>query len=74
MSWVGLLAGFFLGVIVGVGVAGFMHAAGDSDIELELEFVKLERDKLRHEVNQLKRKVLELAAKGVRDSVPVDES
>lgn len=54
---------FFVGVLCGVAIAALLHAAGDADLEAELQYEKIMREKAEHEVKYYRRRMLELAAR-----------
>jgi hypothetical protein len=61
--WTGFFAGLTVGLVGGIFAAGLFHAAGDSDLEAELQYEKIIREKAEHEVKYYRRRMLELAAR-----------
>lgn len=54
---------FFVGVFCGILLAGFLHIAGDSDMEQELAIEQMKRKKAETELKLLRQRLLKYAAK-----------
>jgi len=53
---------FFVGVFCGILLAGFLHMAGDSDMEQQLTIERIQREKAETELKLLRQKLLKYAA------------